>query len=1508
MKGRMKGDLQDIAVNVRVQMYKFNASSVKEEHAACFYQRLSSQRLLGVIAFSWKRERFCDTAPSFQSRSKIIPPTSRHRAAETGTEICHICCYFPTPCQQGSRLAPESGNKRKIHRGQSIASCRPNGAAASWGRPTRLCEIASLSVTEREILRKLFSETQHLSTITSQREIRSRRPMIDGRKRIEGTIALVSNFFLKSCLLNYRTLPFLRATVAEKEEMTWAVARSVVAPRGGEGISYHSRLAPPLRGKSRRGGRAAARRRVYKRTQSRGFGVLGFARRSVSVSTRNKLSIAVDTLPAAQCITLRQDKLIPYRFRLAWVAVYKRRRSRLRSVHLVYPLGGVSVTKKLSEAVTKLPSAQMCNSTSPRSFRRCNSGQWRTDISHSLSYTPARAALLVQQQSLFNENDSIGRSSCGKTCTPIGDMRDNKSGKSAWLAVCSFLLFPAATCAHGATWVEDVDRRRGQREDGRRTAPKTTQRHSRRTPEPTRTQLAFSLVLALSSAQIATAAMGHHQGISEGVGKISCHGLPWERQDLNLFPQESTIRDEGGAPDVGGGRLQVRRRRRIGLDSVVRTQLQGQAAHGASQAQSLGRRAQAVKAASVAPRECDERRRSVVRLLPSTQVVPRKKERVRACQYTSQPVKANPQPPDYPPRSSTESHQWGGHARAMLTLLLAGSLHRAGPVTGPVTVLFALAHPIGISGQDGLNWDLDPGALPGQDHQRQRRSIPTATEEEVPGEADVEEIEVAAVFHSVVGSSSAQHIFHPMKVMVQESVVESTAGLLETALEHEYTELYPGLDMPPVGAWHEDADIPKRMASLLQRRDALARQKARYRAFQQSILATHTSILRPRNDGDDGAPPSKRHATNDTVHEREERQLEALYMGVKVITTVASLLQSTLNTRQVNRLHQNFAQIKNSAAATLTRLESMAGTVASLARSTHDFYTVMTRDNKRWDASLLWDELFEQFKATTEHHMEVIASAAANTLHPKIIPQIDVERVAQDLADLRLKNNLIPIIESPADYISLPTSLSLLRSNEDDNNYVGWQLITLIPMSTREAQLSLFRLHRVPVRVNDGRYILLTPADDIIIAVTTKSGTEKAHWTSITASGLAECRQNRRHYLCLSLGALRPPLLDDQAADGPDAATCAYALYAGLESLALATCQHHEVRESVMVTQLAAYQFAVYVSEPAEIHISCPARNDDIVPTETRRLQRLAVVHLPPGCVARVAGAVLHADDVVRAPTERIFRAHIDDQLDEAISVWKAKRRAAQRQDTVESLGNQSTSVFSAIANSARILSRMDSVEQADRRQDVAVSSQTKSTAALFTITGIITTLLVATLVLLLSRLRTASQAVLKFVGCRSMTDVHLFLRRFVGINYMIEHLYILDSVAEDHGRRIHRLRRELHALARAVFPRDADEFGPLPPPEYDPPCKFPPGQSIPALLDRAVMSEMQRRWGHEDKPSRKRRRSSDPDSALVDANLAEEAVGAEGDVGAAAGPAAEVGHSSTRPSAVGRRGRSRRE
>ena len=692
-----------------------------------------------------------------------------------------------------------------------------------------------------------------------------------------------------------------------------------------------------------------------------------------------------------------------------------------------------------------------------------------------------------------------------------------------------------------------------------------------------------------------------------------------------------------------------------------------------------------------------------------------------------------------------------------------------------------LAHP---------NWDLDDGAQPGQPHQRapcrRRRGNDGSGFESSPSEVRIEHVSTSAIFHSIIGTSAAQHHFEMLRILIYDTSIEQSFALLQQAIEHEFVHDHPDAEMPKMGEWLHDTSIPENMALLLARRDRLQMRIASYGAFKEAVSTSHSDIIRYRLRPA-MQPPSKRDADEPI---RTIRQILAV-AGAAIISTVASMLMSTISDSQLTALHERFTTVKDTVTASLSDLETMADTVEGLSHSVQKFYKVFSRQNKFWGHTILWNDMFAQTEAVIDTHMDIIGAAAANTLHPSVISQIDVVDVTRKLADLSATDDLMPVVESPADYISLETSLSLLRPNDADD-YQGFQILVRLPLIRPEAQLTLFRVHPVPIRLADGSFLLLTPDEDLIVAVTTKAGNERAHWTTIPASDLAQCRQCKKHYLCSSVGALRPPLEDDDGTIGLDPAVCAYALFAGLETLALASCKTRSIHEKALAVQLSAFQFAVFVKDNSELTVVCPSDSGHI-PAQVQRVNSLALVHLPAGCRASVAGLRLFADDSIHAGADDlVYRIHVDDRLGDTLAARAAEAASQWKSDVTNALGNDTHSQFSQEADRAHVISEAVAGRRKDLEQDATLEfhhhrSIGGDALLLFLVLALTTFLLIV--------------AVYLWRRCRGEWPL---IRRLKGPSSMLKHMHQVDlrvntmsSDMAENSLRIKELERRLNMPVR---------------------------------------------------------------------------------------------------------------
>ena len=166
-----------------------------------------------------------------------------------------------------------------------------------------------------------------------------------------------------------------------------------------------------------------------------------------------------------------------------------------------------------------------------------------------------------------------------------------------------------------------------------------------------------------------------------------------------------------------------------------------------------------------------------------------------------------------------------------------------------------------------------------------------------------------------------------------------------------------------------------------------------------------------------------------------------IWVGWSVFTIIGNLLMSLLNGQQVRQLQTKFLKLSDNVSNGMSCVAQMGCTVEALSHAVDTFHKVFFRQNKRWDFTLLWDETFADIDNAVSNTMEMVASAAAQTLHPILLMPVDAEKLALQIAGLRHERSLVPIIED--------RSASRLQGHDSDIcTYALYAGLTSLALST----------------------------------------------------------------------------------------------------------------------------------------------------------------------------------------------------------------------------------------------------------------------------------------------------------------------------------------------------------------------------------------------------------------------------------------------------------------------------
>ena len=626
-----------------------------------------------------------------------------------------------------------------------------------------------------------------------------------------------------------------------------------------------------------------------------------------------------------------------------------------------------------------------------------------------------------------------------------------------------------------------------------------------------------------------------------------------------------------------------------------------------------------------------------------------------------------------------------------------------------------------------LSWEMHDESLPG--NLRTRREAPDG----IPEHVKVDEIEKAVIFHAKTGTTAAQHRYYNLQFIIDQQPILEGIEALSTAVSHQWNVDHPNETMPEAQQWAHNKEIPRSTVRILLRHDKVQKVRATYHGFINNVVKTTQQHLKDALDRAPGTkqyfPFGRKRRKTDPPQPIPIRTLEhfdkrsaLVAVALSLVTTIGSVVMSLFNTNQVSSVQNNLLHLSHAVGEGIDAAAKMSGTVESLARGIKVFQQVYSRRNSQYDFTDLFDATYNEVDKAVSNTMEIVAAAASQTLHPLVLMQLDGPKIALELAKMRQTQGLVPIITTTAELVHLETTLGVVV--DKDGKLERLQVSTSIPMVAEKSQLALFRHVRAPLRLGDGTFVHLFPRSEKTVAVAMKADEHKDRvWATLSGSDLSSCRNVRRHFICPSVGALRPPLEDEHVLHGEDAETCAYALYSGLTALALSTCERARVSEDTVVAKIGPFSYAVYVEKSSVVHVRC---NNDVAHTKGQsfRINRMAQVEIPPGCEVRVNGYRMSSEDVMFGSRAKTFYSIlIDGDITSLVKEQIAATNNHWRRRAEEDHSNSTASFFDTLqkqAHTNRIAAERVAVDARQDEQHLRTRTTAISGTALALLTAVV--------------------------------------------------------------------------------------------------------------------------------------------------------------------------------------------
>ena len=593
---------------------------------------------------------------------------------------------------------------------------------------------------------------------------------------------------------------------------------------------------------------------------------------------------------------------------------------------------------------------------------------------------------------------------------------------------------------------------------------------------------------------------------------------------------------------------------------------------------------------------------------------------------------------------------------------------------------------------NGLQDDWGP-------HDRQRRNAELPTKG-APTAVRVTPLKEPKTWHVTVGETAANQKYKDLPFEMPTAPIDEGFEFLRDSLNHNVRELFKGRKVPDPFDWREDGMDAKRK-SILRQRDQLITEMRRWTTFGLSARGTHKDHLnketlrqmvqaeeqRWRNRRNKREVPEPLNVVwrsvcefCSTEHPPEAERFRKLLrpprgvttaVGALALVTAARHIMGLLSKDQVSAMHRKLGQLRTLAKGMFGDLGTMGGTVENLARLNEKLFRGLSRGRAAHEWDVLWTAHFREVLEAARVHMEVVATAASQALHPALLTQTNLGQVAKELQEEKEKTGYVASLESPLQWLTLPASFSshqTVRETEDGEPrvmYDGARVIVRLPLEKPETRMVMLQQVDAPVAsVYNAAHLRVGPRVDRTLVVGKYGTSDKKEWTTLTPSELARCRRMGQFHTCPSIGAFRKPM-EDSAKFQDDDEACIYAIWRGHSNMQGAACEFRQVTEEITAQKVGSHRFVVYSEKPVDFAVECDTQGHHGVTSE--KIEKLALLELPPGCKASGKHLTLWSDSASSASQADILHsAAMGDGLRRGLRIAASRAREAEAWSTEE--------------------------------------------------------------------------------------------------------------------------------------------------------------------------------------------------------------------------------------------------
>ena len=317
-------------------------------------------------------------------------------------------------------------------------------------------------------------------------------------------------------------------------------------------------------------------------------------------------------------------------------------------------------------------------------------------------------------------------------------------------------------------------------------------------------------------------------------------------------------------------------------------------------------------------------------------------------------------------------------------------------------------------------------------------------------------------------------------------------------------------------------------------------------------------------------------------------------------TQISSIRENVNNVSKKTNLV--FHEVQANSAAIMCNRNKVGG-LEDISKMLVKFQTIQHFKENGMLLFMLMNEAYARVHSSLDEYISIVEAAQVHRFHPGTLSRQGAIDSFHEVTSLAKLKGLSPVIKTPQQMSQLETSFYFTAS--------GITLLVEIPLTSDQTTFSLFRFNALPMKLADNVFLELIPDNEIIAIGEPESISGRPRYVELSLLDLSVCNKLGKIYICK----------DQQIVSKPNAHSCLYALFEGLQEDAQLACKVGlKGKKKDQVVAIGPDKFRYYSVNPSSYFLHC--HNGSMI--RGQQLSAITDITIPENCYAETSQFILH--------------------------------------------------------------------------------------------------------------------------------------------------------------------------------------------------------------------------------------------------------------------------------------------